>query len=70
GQHRQSFKLLVSADARGEGAFISEVAILDGNRPSHTVERSSKTLSKSDWLGRGYQEAFATDQQLLSFLVE
>ena len=65
-----ALKVLISSDARGEGAFVSEVAILDEKRPSHTVDRSSKVLSRSDWLGRGYEEAFATDEELLSHLVE
>jgi hypothetical protein len=63
-------KLLVSSDARGEGAFVSEVAILDDRRPSHTVDRSSKVLAQSDWLGRGYREAFVSDEELRSFLRE
>lgn len=63
-------RLLVSSDARGEGAFISEVAILDQARPSHTVDRASKVLATSDWLGRGYQEAFADDEALRSHLEE
>jgi hypothetical protein len=63
-------KFLISSDARGEGAFISEIAILDENRPSHTVDRSSKVLSESDWLGRGYRESFESDEALRSFVLE
>ena len=61
-------KFLISSDARGEGAFVSAIAMRDQNRPSHVVARSSKVLSKSDWLGRGYEEAFATNEELLTFL--
>ena len=57
-------RFLVSSDARGEGAFISEIAIRDPDRPSHTVERGSKVLAGSDWLGRGYEEKFGSDEDL------
>lgn len=65
---REGLNLLVASDARGEGAFISAVAMMDARRPSHTVARCSKVLSSSDWLGRGYREAFETDDQLRAFL--
>jgi hypothetical protein len=61
-------KMLVSSDARGEGAFISEVAIQDRARPCHTVARGSKVLATSDWLGRGYEETFADDDALRAHL--
>jgi 4-amino-4-deoxy-L-arabinose transferase-like glycosyltransferase len=70
GQGDGTLNLLVSSDARGEGAIVSEVAMLDDRRPSHTVARSSKVLAESDWLGRGYREAFESDDQLRSFLAE
>jgi hypothetical protein len=64
----ESEELLISSDARGEGAFIAEVALRDTNRPSHTVKRASKVLSTSDWLGRGYEEKFSSDSELEKFL--
>lgn len=70
GARRDALHFLISSDARGEGAFISEVAMLDRNRPSHTVDRSSKVLASSDWLGRGYKPAFASDVELSQFIDE
>jgi len=61
GNGSKPMNILVSSDARGEGAFISEVAIRDGARTTHTVARGSKVLSKSDWLGREYTAEFGTD---------
>ena len=47
-------KILVSSDARGEGAVIATIAMKE-KRPGHRVERASKLLSESDWLGRHYK---------------
>ncbi len=59
---------LVSSDARGEGMFISEVAMHE-QRPGHTIQRASKTLAKSTWSGSGYTPRFKDDDDLLAFLI-
>lgn len=51
--------LFVSSDARGEGMFISEVAMRE-KRPGHHVLRASKLLASSSWSGGDYV-AKATD---------
>ena len=58
---------LVSSDARGEGMFISEVAMHE-RRPGHTILRASKTLAKSSWSGSGYAPLFTSDDEVLAFL--
>ncbi|HWR53370.1 MAG TPA: glycosyltransferase family 39 protein [Bryobacteraceae bacterium] len=49
---------LVSSDANGEGAFISEVAMRD-ERPNHIVLRASKLLGDESWGGDHYQSRFS-----------
>lgn len=49
----QHSKLLVASDARGEGMFISEVAMRE-KRPGHFVQRASKKLAGSTWDGSAY----------------
>ena len=44
---------LVVSDARGEGMFISEVAMRE-KRPGHFVQRASKKLASSSWTGSAY----------------
>src|SRR5262249_17000702 len=44
---------LVASDARGEGMFISEVAMHE-KRPGHFVQRASKKLAASSWTGGAY----------------
>lgn len=44
---------LVVSDARGEGMFISEVAMRE-KRPGHFVQRASKKLASSSWSGGAY----------------
>ena len=58
---------LVSSDARGEGMFISEVAMHEP-RPGHTIQRASKALAKSTWSGSGYAPLFKNDDEVLAFL--
>jgi len=58
---------LVSSDARGEGMFISEIAMRE-QRPGHVVQRASKSLARSAWSGSGYEPHFSTDDDLLAFL--
>lgn len=63
-----SSKVLVVSDARGEGGLVAELAFRSADRLEHpwTVVRGSKFMSKSDWIGRGYQAAFATAQEFLA----
>ncbi|HEY7116914.1 MAG TPA: glycosyltransferase family 39 protein [Tepidisphaeraceae bacterium] len=49
---------LISSDARGEGMFVSEVAMLD-NRPGHVVRRASKLLASSTWSGEAYKAQYS-----------
>lgn len=62
-------EVLISSDARGEGAFISEIAMRD--RRTHPdrqlIRRASKVLAESDWMGRGYTLAFESPEELLAF---
>lgn len=46
--------VLISSDARGEGMFVSEVA-LGEKRPDTIVKRASKLLAKSGWSGNSYE---------------
>jgi hypothetical protein len=59
--------LLVVSDERGEGAFVSEVAMHD-NRPGHLVLRSTKVLGSSSWFGHDFHPKFDTTQALRDFL--
>jgi len=61
---------LVSSEARGEGAVIAEAAFrLPQRHPSPLrIYRAGKELSASDWLGRGYKAAFATEAEVLAHL--
>ena len=58
---------LVSSDARGEGMFISEVAMHEP-RPGHTILRASKALASSSWSGSGYASQFKSDAAVFDFL--
>lgn len=58
---------LVISNARGEGAFISEVAMHD-DRPDHVILRSTKVMSSSTWFGTIYQLRYKTPQQIRDFL--
>src|SRR5207249_6005891 len=61
---------LVSSDARGEGMFISEVAMRDARRPGHVAQRASKAFASSAWSGREYRPQFASVPELLQFLLK
>jgi len=61
--------VLVISDARGEGAFIAEIARREP-RPGRTVLRSSKEMAASDWLGRGYESSIRTPEELDRLLTE
>jgi Dolichyl-phosphate-mannose-protein mannosyltransferase len=58
--------LLVCSDANGEGALVAAAAILAPDRI--VVQRGTKLLSTSDWLGRGYVANFSNEEELFSLL--
>jgi Dolichyl-phosphate-mannose-protein mannosyltransferase len=58
---------LVISHARGEGAFISEVAMHDF-RPGHFVLRSTKVLSSSTWYGTEYHLRYENSKEMRDFL--
>jgi hypothetical protein len=66
-QGAPSERILVASDARGEGAFIAEMAMRD-RKISWTVLRGSKELASSDWLGREYEQRKETGEELLKAL--
>lgn len=58
--------ILISSDARGEGALIAEGCLYWPDTLS--FRRASKVLAQSDWLGRDYQSTFETPAQLSTYL--
>ena len=58
--------ILVSSDARGEGAFIAELAFATDDRlhSPWRIVRSSKFLASSDWVGRSYHARFENAEAL------
>jgi hypothetical protein len=59
-------RLLVSSDATGEGAAIAAAAIQAPAKVS--VQRGSKILATSDWMGRDYQPHFDSPESLAELL--
>ena len=60
---------LVGSDARGEGMFVSEVAMRE-LRPGHFVLRASKVLASSRWDGSEYEVLYRDVNEVESFLEE
>ena len=60
---------LISSDARGEGMFVSEVAIRDAKRPCYMVQRASKLLATSAWNGSAYKAKLSTQDDVLKVLI-
>jgi hypothetical protein len=58
---------LISSDARGEGQWISEVAMRE-RRPSHTIRRASKVLASASWGGNRYKPKATDTKELLEIL--
>lgn len=58
--------LLVCSDSSGEGALIAAAALLAPDRI--VVERGTKLLSKSDWMGRGYTANFSSEEEMFRLL--
>jgi len=61
---------LISSDARGEGMFVSEVAMAEKQRPGHTILRASKMLATSAWNGNDYKTQFSTQDAVIKALLE
>jgi len=60
---------LIASDSKGEGAFISEVALAD-TRFGHSVLRGSKVLAREDWYGRQYESVYKTEEEFIEFLLK
>lgn len=58
--------LLICSDARGEGALVAAAALVAPDRI--IIQRGTKLLSSSDWLGRGYTENFKNEKEMLDIL--
>ena len=61
-------RVLVVSNPAGEGAIIAAAALTSPD--SFSIERGTKILSTSDWMGRGYRSAFETPQELRGILAE
>lgn len=68
GQPRQSW--LVTSDPRGEGALVGAAAFHSPQRSPSSLQvlRGTKALSTSDWMGRDYKAAAATEEEMLAHL--
>jgi 4-amino-4-deoxy-L-arabinose transferase-like glycosyltransferase len=64
-EYAQSRFLIVS-DSNGEGVFIAEVASRE-KRPGHFIERGTKVLGETSWMGDRTRMFFDTPEDLLSF---
>ena len=60
-------KVLVVSDSLGEGAITAEAAFL-GKGEAIEIRRGTKSLAKSDWLGRDYEARFASLPELIAKL--
>jgi 4-amino-4-deoxy-L-arabinose transferase-like glycosyltransferase len=58
---------LVISNARGEGAFITEVAMHD-HRPGHLVLRSTKVMISTNWYGNVYHLRYKDSREIRDFL--
>ena len=63
---RRDQEILISSDGRGEGMFISELAMRE-KRPGHVVRRVSKDLATMDWEGRRPTLKYPTDEEALQW---
>ena len=61
--------VLVSSDARGEGMFISELAMHE-TRPGHVVLRANKVLASMQWSGADVHPKFADEADLLAYFAK
>jgi hypothetical protein len=60
---------MISSDERGEGMFISELAMQE-HPPGHIVLRSSKILAESRWSGAGYKVLYSNPDDIMICLRE
>ena len=68
GRETTPSRVLAVSNATGEGALIAAAAL---HAPDSLVlARGTKLLSSSDWIGRGYQVAFETPEDLKTLLGE
>jgi hypothetical protein len=63
---KRPLRLLVTSDATGEGALVAEAALRAPKLLS--VQRGTKILSTSDWMGRGYEVHFDSQASLVDLL--
>lgn len=65
-----SGRVLISSDARGEGALTAELAFRITRREESPwqVVRASKFMASSDWIGREYESKFADTAALAAAL--
>ena len=61
--------VLVSSDGRGEGMFISELAMRE-KRPGHVVKRSNKELASMAWSGSNMRSRFESEDDLLDYFTK
>ena len=61
-------RILACSDTHGEGALVAAAALRTPKDIS--VQRGSKLLSTSDWMGRGYKLAFDSPESLHQLLLE
>jgi hypothetical protein len=59
--------VLVSSDARGEGMFVSELAMREP-RPGHLVHRANKDLASMKWSGADARPRFESEDDLIDYL--
>lgn len=62
-----SSTILIVSDVRGEGMFISEIAMREP-RPHRRVLRASKVMAQSGWNGEGYRLLYHSDPEVLAYL--
>jgi uncharacterized membrane protein len=62
-------RLLIDSDSRGEGGFVSAIA-LNEQRPGHVVLRGSKVLAYSDWMGTKVEPLFGDEDAMQAWLAE
>lgn len=69
GESDEPGRMLISSDSRGEGMFVSEVAMAE-SRPTSEIRRSSKLFATIDWSGADYQQVAETPEDVFQILKE